>query len=289
MPRKKRRYSSYTEQHQRLLASRQLYDDSSSESEDSQSIEVILPVADNAYETQHLTHSSVIENSNTTEESQFNENMIREDSEFSISNTDDLEEEDLVYFSDIEDSEDEINPFNQKLREFSLKYLNDNGMKDLLKLLDETGKFSDLPGTVDELLDTPEADMPTPVKISNGEYMHLGVRANLKFLNLAEVPNPLNVTISWDGVRIFKASRMQMWPIVMEVESVSSVFLIGIFLGNKKPKSNMEYFYCLTRELDQISESNDLVSVGCRNVQTKLNVTKYLADTPARTWAIGKN
>lgn len=320
MPGKKRKFSSYTEQHQRVLAGRQLYEESSSnESEylssdeenivEEQDISAIQSSGDadssselefsyadqfdqqpnhniNENRSTQNMEASIIDNANAQGDFESNDEP---ESDLMCENDDSGDEqEDLLYFSDMEDA-DTSDPFNQKLRTFCLKHLNDTGMKEILKLLDESGKFPDLPSSVDELLDAPEAHMPTPVKITNGEYMHLGIRPNLKLINISEVPNPLSVTISWDGVRIFKASRMQMWPIVMSVDDTNIVFLIGIFLGNKKPKSNMEYFYCLNRELEQISQNNDIVSVGVHGIQTKLDVTKYLADTPARLWAIGKN
>lgn len=320
MPGKKRKFSSYTEQHQRVLAGRQLYEESSSnESEylssdeenivEEQDISAIQSSGDadssselefsyadqfdqqpnhniNENRSTQNMEASIIDNANAQGDFESNDEP---ESDLMCENDDSGDEqEDLLYFSDMEDA-DTSDPFNQKLRTFCLKHLNDTGMKEMLKLLDESGKFPDLPSSVDELLDAPEAHMPTPVKITNGEYMHLGIRPNLKLINISEVPNPLSVTISWDGVRIFKASRMQMWPIVMSVDDTNIVFLIGIFLGNKKPKSNMEYFYCLNRELEQISQNNDIVSVGVHGIQTKLDVTKYLADTPARLWAIGKH
>lgn len=293
---KKRKFVSYSERHQRRLASQQLYD-SSSDSEDYQTDEESIPTFTLPSHGTCISSSPgplllSDEDNETTRPSQIEQLSTEHPEPEDTSGNDessDEEEEDLMYFSDVEDDDNESDPFNPNLREFCLKHLNDTGMKELLSLLDSTGKFSNLPSNVNELLCAPETNnMVTPVKIKNGEYMHLGIRANLAMLSLHEVPNKLTITISWDGVRIFKSSRMQMWPIVMEVEETKDIFLIGVFLGHKKPKSNIEYFYCLIKELEAISENNDTVFVGVNRIQTKLEVSKFLADTPARLWAIGK-
>lgn len=321
MPGKKRKYSDYSEQHQRLIAHRQLDDASSSDSEnvlseeeitDGEGSVAISEVESESSDSEISQRASEClpsngnrniesspgplilsnENMQTTQPSPLDQLSTEYPGPEDTSENDDSseEEEDLMYFSDIEDDDNESDPFNPNLREFCLKHLNDTGMKELLNLLDSTGKFPDLPRNVNELLCAAETStMVSPVKIKNGEYMHLGIRANLAMLNLHEVPKQLTITISWDGVRIFKSSRMQMWPIVMEVEETKDIFLIGVFLGHKKPKSNIEYFYCLIKELELISQNNDTVSVGVNRIQTKLAVSKFLADTPARLWAIGKN
>lgn len=78
-----------------------------------------------------------------------------------------------------------------------------------------------------------------------------------------------------------------MWPIVMDEITNETVYLIGVFIGEKKPSNNMEFFDCLLRELEEIYENGSIVEVGANRTRTVFEVSKYLADTPARTWATG--
>lgn len=90
-----------------------------------------------------------------------------------------------------------------------------------------------------EMRDNCMGTMPQPVEIEGGRYLHLGIKNNLKFVNISN-PNTSHLTLdfSWDGVPLFKSPNTKIWPIVMSIKELpdAKVMLVGVFIGSSKPK-----------------------------------------------------
>lgn len=195
-------------------------------------------------------------------------------------------DDDFLSSSDEDESEGAVN----QLRDFCMRHLKDDPTKQLLKILREGFHLENVPKNIDELYHTLNQSMPEPVDIEGGKYLHLGIRANLKFVEL-EHPNVTQLTLnfSWDGVRLFKSSNTNIWPIVMNIKELPNldVMLIGIFIGNSKPKNPNEFFYCFNKELMEIADDRYEVEVGVSKKRCTIHNDYMTADTPAKTWALG--
>ena len=102
--------------------------------------------------------------------------------------------------------------------------------------------------------------------IKGGQYCHLGLGNALNtFLNnfsdasLETIQSDsIYLKINCDGLPIYKSSNSQFWPILVQFTSKSIIFdksnpvIIGLFIGNCKPKCVREYL------TDFISEFNAL-------------------------------
>lgn len=280
---RRKKFKNYTIKHQRVIATEELNE----ELNDNQNVSESFHVRTNAVPSTSTRPPNVSENRMEENMEVQEENMEVPEEQHSEIPNDNEYDDDLQYFSDLDiDEDEEVDPFFKKLSDFCLKNLADAHTNELLKILRD--KIPDLPSSFSNLYDAPEVVMPRPVELNGGKYMHIGIRSNLLILELPAVPRRLIVNFSWDGVRLHKASKTQMWPLVMDIEGIDMVFLIGVFIGNKKPVNNKEYFFCLLRELNSISECRSVVKVGSNKIPTLLDVSKFLADTPARTWATGK-
>lgn len=189
-----------------------------------------------------------------------------------------------------EDENDEREKFLINLHNFCLTNLPDEKTKELLNILQNNTKYEGIPRTSEQLFGAIK-DTPTPVEISGGKYLHLGIRENLLFLSSRKVPEKIVIDISWDGVRLHKSSKQTMWPIVMRPINVDEgdVMLVGLFVGKKKDLNVHEFFFCLLQELNEIFCNNCIVEVGPSKVQAILEVRCWIADTPAKSFALGKH
>lgn len=192
------------------------------------------------------------------------------------------------------EDQDEIDDEDVKkiydFRAFCQANLNDTQIKQLLKHISAIKNIDNFPTTFDEFMDTPPAtEMPSATEIEGGEYMHLGIQKNLLFFpRELLVADEIVVKISFDGVRLHKNSKVTMWP-TMIVEHIKgeTIMLIRVFFGHSKPLNSNEYFYCLIKELIEIYEAGARVTL--KNGQTvNLTIHSFIADTPARTMAMGK-
>lgn len=127
------------------------------------------------------------------------------------------------------------------------------------------------------------------VSLSGGHYYHFGVeysvfnqlRNNLIILFNVKM---VNLQINIDGLPLFKSSSTQLWPILgrLTVPIVSKPFVIGLFLGNKKPDDANEF---LTEFID---EAKRLQTSGLKVPSTDhiivLHIDCVICDAPAKSY-----
>ncbi len=127
---------------------------------------------------------------------------------------------------------------------------------------------------------------PVPLIVFPGSYIHLGVRDALRRL-MAEAGNPtvLELLLQFfvDGVQISKSTKEDLWIIMTNIlnSSVNRLTpkVIGIYLGEKKPKDFNEFLWPFVMELlDLLDEGLDHQG---KNV--KLKILNFVLDAPART------
>lgn len=200
-------------------------------------------------------------------------------------------DDDLLEYEDDNESHDEANEAVDQLRDFCLANLKDDTTNTLLKILRDGFHLESVPKNVKNLYTTPNTTMPNAIEIEGGHYLHLGIKNNLHFVpNIDSNLIHLTLNFSWDGVRLFKSSNTNIWPLVMDVEEIPEldVMLVGIFIGNSKPKNSNEFFFCFNKEIMEIADNNFEVEVGVQKQKCTIHTNYMIADTPARIWALGK-
>lgn len=206
------------------------------------------------------------------------------------------DESDVVLFSDEDELEsgsgEEGHDITPQLRDFCSVHLPaDSAVNQLLNILRNNPNLQGLPRNHNELYNTPTTQMEEPVNIGGGKYLHFGIKANLKYI---EIDDPeitsLTLNFSWDGVRLFKSSNKALWPIVMHVEELPhlDVLLVGLFIGDTKPSNPNEFFHCFNEETKEIENNDFIVNVGVANKNVTVRSDFCIADVPAKTWALCK-
>lgn len=193
-------------------------------------------------------------------------------------------DDEMLSDSDLLSSDDEGVP---ELKEFCMTHLNDGPTNGLLNILREKFHLEKVPKNVGELYGTLSTPMPDPVPIEGGHYLHMGIKNNLKYVDCHLTHLTLN--FSWDGVRLFKSSKTNIWPLVMAIEELPDidVMLVGVFIGESKPNNPDEFFYCFNKEVMEIADSQYIVEVGPHKKRCTVSNSYMIADTPAKTWALG--
>lgn len=81
---------------------------------------------------------------------------------------------------------------------------------------------------------------------------------------------------------LFKSSQKSLWPILAKIVNVQSidVFLIGCYLGNKKPNDVDSYLHDFMYELAQLKENG--LDFNGKNISVE--VRGFICDTPARAF-----
>ena len=86
-----------------------------------------------------------------------------------------------------------------------------------------------------------------------------------------------------DGLPIFQSSSVQFWPLLGKVYSPSIIyepFVISIYCGKEKPRSNKMYFQKFVYELNSLLSNG--VEIDGKNFT--INVMCFICDRPARAF-----
>ena len=120
------------------------------------------------------------------------------------------------------------------------------------------------------------------VAMDGGFYFHFGVTDALKKwvaqTNYTGADIPLQFNI--DGLPVFKSTKLQLWPILgmVKVRGIKTKpFVIGIFLGRKKPP--IDGFL-----VDFVADMKNLMDNGVtvNEVNFRVSILSFICDTPAR-------
>lgn len=208
------------------------------------------------------------------------------DRESEIDGWSDIEEE----FEGTEDEElTEDNIFLNDLKDFCLTHLADSVTDKLLKMMKPQCRLASLPTNHKHLLGDLKS-LPRPAEISGGHFLYLGIRLNLRNISPSKFESGrVVIDISYDGVRLHKASKTSLWPIVMSFPEtpVEPVKLLGVFIGLKSKLSVNEFFFCLKEEIQQIHEDDCSVEVGKARKKMPFKCRLFVSDTPAKSFALG--
>lgn len=123
-------------------------------------------------------------------------------------------------------------------------------------------------------------------KMSNGNYIHLGLRNCIKLyfqINPDKSSsNELDIDLNIDGVPVAVKSNYSLWPVLMSISSTNSVYVIGVFYGKEKPKDINEYLKPFVTEFLLYKENG----LEINNRKYHLNIRCIVADAPARAFLL---
>lgn len=217
----------------------------------------------------------------------YEEDIINDDFEYQFSDNDSnssqIDEDQCLH--QIEDSGNE-HLFVKSIKKWALDYnIKQNALKSLLQILNENTnvKFPKDPRT---LLRTPTHYEIT--QLSHGQYCHLGfknaVERCIHQLNsighFQYHENKLEIQISTDGAPLGKSNSLSMWPILCL--TFNMVQVIGIFVGDSKPKDANEFFTPFINEVEDVQKNGFIYN----DITFSIHITGLIFDTPAKSFAL---
>lgn len=125
-------------------------------------------------------------------------------------------------------------------------------------ILDFLTTHTDLvvPKRYSTLMRTPRNHSVLPIPVGlYGDYIHFGIQnyfTHSKYVNKINFLPSISLKIGIDGIQIFTSSKLTGWPIIGQIHELPEVppFLIGIYVGNKKPSSFDEFLTPFCNEFD---------------------------------------
>ncbi|XP_054746268.1 uncharacterized protein LOC129250688 [Anastrepha obliqua] len=125
-------------------------------------------------------------------------------------------------------------------------------------------------------------------QVKPGEYFHYGLEQGIKKCLQLEVPlgqNILELDIGIDGLPLYKSSSNSLWPILGSVANHTNMspFLIGCYIGKKKPEDINDFLFDFVQEFLVLQERG--IELGCSTVFIKLRA--IICDAPARAFVSG--
>lgn len=112
--------------------------------------------------------------------------------------------------------------------------------------------------------------------VSPGQYYHFGLVNGLNFFVSHEnTKEKFHVKLNIDGLQLFKSTVSGFWPILAEIQEIPhSVFIVGLYYGERKPDSPSEFLNDLISELKFLESSDTLpcafeVAMCCCDIPAK--------------------
>lgn len=214
-----------------------------------------------------------------------------EGNNIAVTSDNDISESDLdnnYSFSSTSSDESDDIELEEKLSEWATKFsVTHNALRALLKILCQY--HTSLPKDPRTLLRT--TSHVELQEICGGFYHHFGVETGLKsFLQqmspelFKQCMTNIEIQINIDGLPLFKSTNEQFWPILGRAVKpfASEPFIIGIFLGDKKPDDINIFLNDFIVELKKLKEAPMLVPN--LNTQFQVSVSCMICDTPARAF-----
>jgi len=99
--------------------------------------------------------------------------------------------------------------------------------------------------------------------VTRGHLAYLSIKENLKFAfdNVFDYLTPKNGTeiylrlkVNIDGLSLFKSSRLNLWPITVQINDIKTPFPIALFCGRGKPVLS-EYVQKLCEEIEELKSN----------------------------------
>lgn len=151
------------------------------------------------------------------------------------------------------------------------------------------------------ILKSEDLDVPTSVvgllgkyekckerTVAPGKYIHIGLKTHLEKLSteiLKSDTDEITLDIGIDGLPIFKSSEVSLWPILGQVKNIrnSDVFIIGSYIGPKKPININVFLH------DFVTEMSDIIKNGfyINSKRIAVNIRAFICDAPAKAFVCG--
>lgn len=95
----------------------------------------------------------------------------------------------------------------------------------------------------------------------------------------------LSININIDGIPLYKSSKLQFWPILMNISEMPEIapMVIAIFYGKSKPSSLDDFLKQMVDELIDVLKHGIIIN-GC---QINLKLRCFICDSPARAFLKG--
>lgn len=124
--------------------------------------------------------------------------------------------------------------FVQSLAQWKAKHLiTRDAMNDLLVILRESNPELKVPKDARTVLKTPKQKTIIIQDQTGGQYWHYGLKKSLiACLNDSQYPS-VSINVSIDGLPIFESSRVEFWPILINIHEKNKIppMIIGIYSG----------------------------------------------------------
>ncbi|XP_063419233.1 uncharacterized protein LOC134702069 isoform X1 [Mytilus trossulus] len=160
-----------------------------------------------------------------------------------------------------------------------------SSLNQLLDILRQEGLR--LPKDSRTLLQNPRSI--TTIKKCGGDYLYLGLESGLlkviseNLQHFKRIEN-LELSISIDGVPLFKSSSVQLWPILCSVKQFEP-FVVAVYCGDTKPNSVDEYLFDFLSEITNLQQNGINMHDGDADIgQFKVLVSAFICDAPARSF-----
>lgn len=123
--------------------------------------------------------------------------------------------------------------------------------------------------------------------VAPGSYFHIGLEKNLcKIIDYvkAEKIDEIILDIGIDGLPIFKSSEIGLWPILGRIVNLPmvKVFLIGTYVGKKKPFDVDNFLHDLVSDLKKLKDG-----FLYEDYNINIKIRAFVCDTPCRTFICG--
>lgn len=176
--------------------------------------------------------------------------------------------------------------FRSELRKWCILFaVSRDCMDALLSILFGIGLL--VPKSTKTLLKT-TAHQLKPKDMPPGRFINFGIENMLTKINHPSLrdADEIVVTVSSDGVPLYKSSKTQLIPMTINILGVKNMpqIPIGIYHGVKKP-SLKEYLKDYCSEVPKLIR--DGVSVTSEKVNKPFSVLFYSGDAPQRAWLAG--
>lgn len=123
-------------------------------------------------------------------------------------------------------------------------------------------------------------------EMGNGKYYHFGLRGGITRSLLSShkigncLPADIHLLVNIDGIPLSKSSRNQFWPILVLIRGSKNPFSAGIYEGNSKPKSAVEFLTPFINELLELIETPILI----QNQTIEIKSLTLTCDAPAKSF-----
>lgn len=269
---------------------------------ENKSVEILTlhptPVSDdflNDEEQNHRNAEAQVDDENV-EEGDDDEEEEEDISENSEVDNDHMDEDNNASNSS-EDDNDNVPEDIDELKKKALKYaflsanLKHNQGNILLKTLCTFPfNLAYLPKDTRTLLQTPTVVATRHIQqLAGGEYLHLRLKytliRKLESFPVHRLPKTVEIDFSTDGAQIHNSGTTQFWPIQYRIfNSIDKRPVIaGVFKGKEKPSNAFAFFEHFVQEILDIRKEGGIL---VRNRRLALNIRCFIADAPARAFAL---